>query len=159
MSLLRKATAASVGFARRYVENDLPAAVRFHILLNQSAEREAEPGFRIYLEDNDREYSCLTEEEVGGILFRDGRCPQWIDVSVQSHSTAETRVELLCCGRYIEDLHRTCYADRGMGPFGIKSPTLPPNYKEGIKFRLPIVPPCDPSHGDSAARSGMNQPG
>ena len=81
-NLLRKATAASIDFARRYVENDLPAAVRFHVLLNQSYDADATAEERVYPEDNGREYSCLREDQVVDEIFRDGRCPEWIDVHV-----------------------------------------------------------------------------
>lgn len=137
--LLRKATAASVNFARRYVENDLPEAVRFRVLLNQSADNPAETAVRMYPEDVGREFSGLSEEEVCNLLLRDGRCPQWVDVSVEAQSPTDTRVCLRCCGRFTDDTQRMYYSGGGMGPFGIKSPGLPLDFKEGTKFRVPMV--------------------
>ena len=154
MSLLAKATTASVDFARRYVENDLPEAVRFHVLLNQSYDGNATADERVYPEDDGREYSCLSAHEVGNALLRDGRCPEWIDISVEAQSATDTRVCLLCCGRFTDDQHRMYYTDRGMGPFGIKSPALPFGYKEGTRFRVPMVRPVASPNGGPAERFG-----
>jgi hypothetical protein len=138
LCLLTKATAASVDFARRFVENELPESVRFHVLLNQ--------------EDDGREFSFLSSETVADVLVRDGRCPEWIDVAVEAQGDHQTLVRLLCCGRFTGDESRMYYARQGTGPFGIKSPNLPIDYVEGMRFRLPKVQPLfAPDRGECSA--------
>lgn len=153
IGLLREATAYSVEVARRFVENELPEPVRFHVVLNQSFDGNASADERVYPADDGREYVCLTEAAVGDALVRDGRCPEWIDISVEAQSAAETHVRLLCCGRYTADLRRMYYADRGTGPFGIKSPDLPVGFTPGVRFKVPTLQPCESTNGGPAVRS------
>jgi hypothetical protein len=154
IGLLTKVTAASVDFARRYVENDLTETVRFHVLLNQSYDGNAKADERLYPEDDGREFSSLTLEAVVDVLVRDGRCPEWIDVAVEAHGDDHTLMRLLCCGRYTDDESRMFYTRQGTGPFGIKSPNLPFGYAEGTKFRIPKVQPCASPIGGPAAPFG-----
>jgi hypothetical protein len=139
LELLRTATASSVAGARRLVENELPELVRYHVLLNQSFDGHADSEDRVFPEDEGREFLCLSEEEVADVLLRDGQCPAWIDIFVEAQSKNDTRVCLLSCGRFTEDKGRMYYSARGMGPFGVKSPALPPDFKDGTKFSLPVI--------------------
>ena len=136
--LFREATEASVEFARRYVENELPSAVRFHVLLNQSSDK----SHSTYPGDEGRELTCLAEKNAVNVLFRDGRCPAWIDVVVEAVSTRETRVRLRCCGRFVNSPQQMYYTRQGTGPFGIKGPNVPVDFKDRVKFPLPVVQPC-----------------
>jgi hypothetical protein len=141
IGFLAKASASSLDFARRYVENELPETLRYHVLLNQSFDGNAKPDERVYPEDDRREYPSLLAEAVADLLLRDGRCPEWIDVAVEAQAEDYTQMRLLCCGRYTDDQSRMYYTRQGTGPFGIKSPNLPPGYREGTRFRLPMVQP------------------
>ena len=96
MSRLAKATNASVDFARRYVENDLPETVRFHVLLNQSYDGNAGADDRVDPEDDGRELPSVTPDGVADALVRDGRCPEWIDVAVEAEGGDHTLIRLLC---------------------------------------------------------------
>ena len=139
IDLLAKASASSVEFARRYVENDLADGCRYHVLLNQSCDKRAIVEEGMYPEDDGIEYASLSSEEAADVVHREGRWPEWIDVSVEAEGAGYTLVRLLCCGRYTDDIQRMYYADRGMGPFGIKSPDLPRGYADGTKFVVPRV--------------------
>lgn len=154
MSLLAKATNASVDFARRYVENDLPETVRFHVLLNQSYDGNAGADDRVYPKDDGCELPSVTPDGVADALVRDGRCPEWIDVAVEAEGSDHTLMRLLCCGRYTNDESRMYYTRQGTGPFGIKSPNVPFGYAEGSKFRIPKVQPCAPPNGGPATYLG-----
>ena len=141
IEFLAKASASSLDFARRYVVNELPETLRYHVLLNQSFDDNAKPDERVYPEDDRCEYPSLPAEAVADLLLRDGRCPEWIDVAVEAQAEDYTQMRLLCCGRYTDDQSRMYYTRQGTGPFGIESPNLPPGYREGTKFRLPMVRP------------------
>jgi hypothetical protein len=147
IEFLSKASMSSLAFARRYVENDLPDTLRYHVVLNQSYDGKAETAERVYPEDDGREYASLAAAAVADVLLRDGRCPEWIDVAVEAQADDHTRMRLLCCGRYTEDDSRMYYTRQGTGPFGIKSPNLPPGYQEGTKFSVPKVQPCAAPNG------------
>lgn len=136
---LNLVAAEAVVFARAFVENELSDAVRFHVFLNQSHDGNATAQERVFPEDDGREFGCLTDQEVVDVLFRDGCCPEWIDVAVEGQSSTETRVRLLCCGRYTSDDRLLYYQDRKTRPFAVKSPDLPPRFEAGEKFRLPVI--------------------
>lgn len=124
-------------FGQRYVAQTLPFDFRYDVHLNQSCDDHATPDDVLYPGDNDRVVSCDSETDVVALVFRDGRCPQWIDVSAVRVGDTFTELRLLCCGRFTNDRDKLYYTDGGTGPFGIKSPALPPDYKEGTTFSLP----------------------
>lgn len=158
--LLERASASSLDFARRYVQNELSETLRYHVLLNQSCDDNAKPDERVYPEDDGREYPSLSADAVADLLVREGRCPEWIDVAVEMQADDHTRMRLLCCGRYTDDELRMYYTRQGTGPFGIKGPNLPPGYVEGTRFTIPVqacaVSNCDPATqlGDSGVTKG-----
>jgi len=134
--LLTEATAAALDCARQFVENELPDVVIYHVFLNQSHDADAEASFRVYPEDDGKQCCDLNDHELVTLLFRDGRCPVWIDIAAEAVGTGFTRMELLCAGRYSEHLERMYYTKNGTGPFGIKGPYFPAGYVEGAKFLL-----------------------
>jgi hypothetical protein len=134
--LLERASLAAIDFARQYVADELPKNLRFHLLLNQSCDDESTTDDRVYPEDKGKDIIEDTQESVIKHLLRDGKCPQWIDVSVEATGNDFTLIELICCGRYTSDPAKMYYHDRGMGPFGIKSPVLPPDYDGKTKFMI-----------------------
>ena len=152
MILLTDAAASSVDFARRFVENRLPKAVRFHVLLNQSYDGNAEADERVYPEDDKREFHSITADAVADLLVRDERCPEWIDVAVEAEGNDYTLIRVLCCGRYTDDESRMYYTRQGTGPFGIKSPDLPFGYSEGTKIQMPKVQPVTPPNSRGLGR-------
>jgi hypothetical protein len=137
--LLLTATNHAVRFAERYVVQELPSAIKYHVLLNQSFDGGATSEEILYPEDDGGDVLCDSTAAVVTLLYRDGRCPEWIDVSVEAVGTGFTLLNLLCCGRYTNDRQKMYYSERGLGPFGIKSPLLPPDHVEGSKFVIPSV--------------------
>ena len=137
--LLLKASEHAVRFGERYVVQELPSTFRYHVQLNQSFDGNATSDEVLYPEDGGKEAVRVSAETVVALLFRDGRCPEWIDVNVEAVGTGFTLLSLLCCGRYTNDRKKMYYEDQGLGPFGIKSPYLPPDYVEGTKFDIPHV--------------------
>ncbi|MCA9146947.1 MAG: hypothetical protein H6821_02915 [Planctomycetaceae bacterium] len=135
--LLIASSFLAVRFGQRYVSQTLPFDFRYDVRLNQSCDDHATPDDVLYPDDNDRVVSCDSESDVVALLFRDGRCPQWIDISAARVGETFTEMRLLCCGRFTNDRDKLYYTRGGTGPFGIKSPVFPPDYKEGTKFLLP----------------------
>jgi len=138
---LDKATLAAVAFALRYVSDQLAPQYHYQILLNQSCDDGATPDDRIYPGDDGKKVIEKTVEGVTTLLVRDGRCPQWIDTSVEAVGPDFTLIQLICCGRFTGDSKTMYYTDRGMGPFGIKSPVMPPGCDGKTKFSLKKVQP------------------
>ena len=98
---------------------------------NQSFDGNTTTDEVVFPEDNGREVNAASAEEVLKLLYRDGCCPEWIDIAAEAVGQDFTLLRLLCCGRFTNDLRKMYYQDRGMGPFGIKSPALPPDFAEG----------------------------
>jgi hypothetical protein len=92
--------------------------------------------FDIYPEDNGRILKNLKDKEVINLLCRDNKVPVWIDISVESATNQFTIFQLLCAGRYSDNRKEFYYEKNGSGPFSIKSPVFPVDYKEGTKFQL-----------------------
>lgn len=132
-------TAASfdaLRFGQEYVSNRLSLKLTYVAVLNQSYDENRKEDEVVYPEDDGKIVPCATEREVVDLLYRKCRCPQWIDISVAGADKTATLLRLLCCGRYHHDETRLYYYQRGTQPFGIKSPDLPPGWKDGNKFKL-----------------------
>ena len=134
--LLLGASYASYKFAKKYVKNNLKAEFKYDLELNASHDNIELKQFDIYPEDNGKKHYNLTDREVIEILCKNNKVPVWIDIGVSKSDRRKTTFNLLCSGRYSNDKNEFYYNDNGSGPFGIKSSILPPDYKEGTKFRI-----------------------
>lgn len=134
--LLSAATDRAKQFALQYIKNKLPADNAYHIRLSLSYDDPALTQFDIYPEDNGKTIPMADATTVVSILVRKGKVPVWIDISVTEIIKGKTILTLLCAGRYSDNEKEFYYNERGAGPFGVKSPDLPANYKEGAKFRI-----------------------
>lgn len=124
-------------FASPMVQDILPFAFRYSVVLNQSCDDGREADETVYPGDDHQIHDDLSADNVIQLLCRDSKVPQWIDISVVFCSDAHTHLSLLCCGRYHSDEHRLYYFDKGTQPFGIKSPSLPAGFISGDRIRLP----------------------
>jgi hypothetical protein len=124
-------------FAATMVRDKLPFEFRYCAVLNSSYDDNREADEIVYPEDDRLIHEDLDANEVVELLCRDERVPQWIDIAVGFSRRSHSHMSLLCCGRYHADDKRLYYFNQGTQPFGIKSPILPPLYKDGARFRLP----------------------
>src|SRR4051794_29397162 len=124
---LQTATAIAVEFARDMVHQSLPAEVVYRVHPNQSYDGHPRLGDEvIFPGDSLPEGSHLgpcSVAEVADFLWRDGRVPEWIDISVETVVENCTVVRLQCCGRFSAEDQRLYYRGAAdVAPFGIKSP-------------------------------------
>jgi len=138
--LINGASFFSFKFAEQYLKNDLIPEFRYDVFLNTSKDDPSFTQFDVYPEDNERIEKGLTDKEVRDLIYRNGKVPVWIDISVYKSDKKTTTFKLLCAGRYSDNKEEFYYHKGGTGPFGIKSPNLPVDYKEGRKFKLETKP-------------------
>lgn len=136
LGLLEQSTTMAYGFARQYVTNDLPASFQYDVILNASADDPGLTGFDIYPDDNGKKITLIDSGKVVELLCRKNKIPVWIDISVDRIHKGSTVFRLLCAGRYTDNELELYYRKNGTGPFGIKSPTLPPGYIAGQQFKI-----------------------
>lgn len=135
--LLTLATNAAYEFAKNYVLDDLPNNFTYTVKLNSSCDNPLLTQFDTYPADDNKTVEYITAAEAVDLLCRKNKVPVWIDINVHAVHRKHTVLELLCAGRYTDDLNELYYQKRGSGPFGIKSSVLPPAYqKNGKKFSL-----------------------
>jgi hypothetical protein len=143
----REAVEASVAFAATMARQHLPASRCF--LIEPNASFDENP-----LKDDEQRYpgdslppgrmlGPLTFEQALAWLWRDGKVPEWVDVSVHNADRRHTYMRVVCCGRFT-GLERLLYYQRlgGRAPFGVKSPVFPPDVnfeavRAGARFDLP----------------------
>ena len=133
---LHGASLGAIKLAEDYIKNRLSFNIDYHLILNVSTDDPKLKNFDVYPDDKDIIYNNLSSNEVVDILYRKGKVPVWIDFNVKSSSRNKTTLRLSCAGRYSNDKEQFYYNGNGSGPFGIKSPNLPFNLKEGKKFKL-----------------------
>ncbi len=134
---LIEATTYAIDFARDFVSDALPNSLRYYLLLNQSNDRHSTEAMVLYPEDDGIILSHETAGEVVSTIYREGRCPVWIDISVRAIEGHETCIQLLCAGRYVTDDNLLYHRGRSTYPFSVKSPPLPPGHDRAQKFLLP----------------------
>ncbi|NJK90384.1 MAG: hypothetical protein HC904_00255 [Blastochloris sp.] len=64
------------------------------------------------------------------ILYGDGSFPRWVDISVLDSEEASTVFYLTHSEDRTREVEKTTYFARGQGPFGIKSPILPKDWRD-----------------------------
>lgn len=133
-------------FARAYIEEPLPDAVRFRVELNASYDGHADETVKLYPEDSAperrAELADVDAETAFATLYRDGRVPEWINLSVEDATDAHTIVELTVCGRFTDDDARLYHQQESLPPFHVLGPALPPEYEEGVRFSLHLSKAC-----------------
>jgi hypothetical protein len=91
------------------------------------------------LPDPLNDYLEMTEEEVIRYLWRDGKVPAWVNVSVRAQDRRYTYIALECCGRYTDHEDFIYHHWGGCPPFQVQSPPMPIGWKgveEDGKFDL-----------------------
>ena len=119
--------------AREHVFNHLPDEYRYLLFPNQSYDghpleadeevfpHESLPG-RKYL-------GPLDLEQVIDRLWRDGRVPEWINVSLEACDANWSYLQLDCCGRFTATEELLYHRGQGRQPFQVLSPNLPPHWE------------------------------
>lgn len=134
---LSDAVTTARDLARTMVRETLPDAMTFCVELNCSfPDAELHPDEVAYPEDDGREVLDCAFEEVLALLWRSGRVPSWVDVSVLGVSERHTRVALRCCGRFTSSEAPLYHVAEGRPPFHVLSPALPPDWQPGQRFAL-----------------------
>ncbi|RYE23052.1 MAG: hypothetical protein EOP51_11670 [Sphingobacteriales bacterium] len=135
--LLSKATAEAKAFASRYIKNQLRENNAYRIQLNISEDDPALTQFELYPEDKGTVIEWVDSDTVLSTLLRKGKVPVWIDIAVLEIDRNTTLLSLMCAGRYSGEESQFYYRDSERAPFGVKSPNLPIDYKEGVQFAIP----------------------
>ena len=132
---LARASELSHGFAKDFVLDVLPDAFKYFVRLNQSYDGNPLREGEVTFPDDVQKHGCcvgpVDADKVACLLWREGKVPEWIDISVWGTDQQNTYFELLCCGRFTarEDLLYYRWnnsKDLPVAPFGVKGPRYPP---------------------------------
>lgn len=130
---LIKATEQVLPFSREFVTNALPSSCRYLIFPNQSYDgNPLHDDEQLFPEESLPAGDFLgpfEAEQVVEYLWRDGKVPEWINVTVYSYDERHTYLELLCCGRFTSTEGLLYHGMEGYQPFHILGPNLPPNWE------------------------------
>lgn len=133
-ALLDTSTADAIAFARSMVLDELPDSYTYCVFPNQSCDEHREADEVVYPDDSLdglHDYIEMGRDDCIRFLYRDGRVPEWIDISVGAVDYDFTYIYLRCCGRFTANDERLYYKQFDRGPFGIKSPAIPPHIELG----------------------------
>lgn len=114
--------------------NAVPEGDRYFIILNSSFDGNAlAPGEHLF-PDHDRPQVdarvARSVEEVVERLWRDGRVPEWIDITPYEVQGDFLYSELRCCGRFTDQEALLYHRKEGYPPFHIFGPVLPVGYRD-----------------------------
>jgi hypothetical protein len=127
---LRMAAEKALKFARHFVVQTLPGQMAFRVYPSQSYDGNPrvsdEQVFPEESLEHGRFYGPWSFAEVVAFLWRNGKIPEWVDISVESEDACRTIMALLCCGRFTADEELLYHRSGGCPPFAIKSPNIPP---------------------------------
>jgi len=127
-------------FAQRFVHETLPEALLLRVELNSSNDSQPLCGDeRVFVDDSApaRRHHTVTVDDAVSLLWRDGRVPEWINLTVVGIVDDVTIVEALCCGRYTGDDGQLYYErDGAPSPFQVLGPELPDDHVDGERFSI-----------------------
>jgi hypothetical protein len=136
----------AIPFSQKFVTNPLPSNCLSFLYPNMSYDgnplvddEQIFPEDGSGLSEEKPYFGALTESEVVEFLWRNGKVPEWINITVSTYDAKFTYLELLCCGRFTETEKRLYHTFEGYPPFHVLGPDLPPGWKsieESGKFDL-----------------------
>jgi hypothetical protein len=151
-TFLRHLVAASeaiIPFSRQYLIDTLPKESRYFVVPNCSYDGNPRRGDEVvYPEDWDgcpeAGWGPWDAEQVVAYLWRDGKVPEWVDVTVTAADDTFTYLTLTCCGRFTAQEELLYYRPggpfaTGHHPFVGMGPSVPPRWtslEESGKFAL-----------------------
>lgn len=149
---LREVGGHVVRIAREHVLQQLSDNFAFRVYPNQSFDGHPRVGDEHVFPDeilSQGDYlGPWSVEEVVAYLWRDGKVPEWIDASVEAEDGQRSLIGLRCCGRFTASEESLYYRSGGFAPFSIKSPVLPPGWKDveasgrfDLHWRASYLPP------------------
>jgi len=127
------ATERVMPFSREYVKNPLPDNCRYLVFPNQSYDGNPLVSDEQIFSDESLpqgEYlGPFESHDVIKYLWRDGKVPEWVNVTIYSYDKQHTYLELRCCGRFTATDEALYHSVEGIPPFHVLGPHLPPNWK------------------------------
>ncbi len=134
------AASKAVEFARTLVTNNLPDKVRYVVYLGASYDgNPLEDGEVTFPDDAAKKENIFDEcSDVVNLLWRDGKVPEWINVTVLSETRDYTNIKLECCGRFSNKVDQMYHAHEGRAPFHVLGPPVPSgvDFSKGEKYKL-----------------------
>lgn len=126
----REAIRRAYECAKRYVFNNLDLPFRFRVKLGASYDgNPLVSDETTFPEDYTERERCFSEpDQVTDLLWREGKVPEWINVSIKQVDASHVFFEVLCCGRYSTDKEMLYHHREGIVPFHVLGPPLPTDY-------------------------------
>jgi len=132
-SRLVQAGEYAVKVAREHVVQALPEEVLFRVYpVAWDTEKVYDAGETVFPNESlpwGKFLGPWGAEEAAVYLCRDGKVPVWIDAAVEAEDGTHSIVGLRCCGRFTTSEDLLYHRQRGLPPFAIKSPPLPPKWE------------------------------
>ena len=130
---LAKGTEAVRRNSVQFCWNDLPIENRYFILLNSSFDgNPLAPGEHIFPNHDWPQADtqvARTADEVVERLWRDGKIPEWIDITPYEAEQDLLYFELRCCGRFTANEAHLYHKQEGYPPFHKFGPIEPVGYR------------------------------
>jgi hypothetical protein len=133
---LDRASFSAKNFAENYVVNTLHKNFRYDVILCAPNDGSNLEGYEEYRAGKSKRKYDLTNKEAADLIYRKEGVPIWIDISVVKTDENKTTINLLCSSEISMNEEQLYYHESGSAPFGVKSPNLPFNFKEGKKFKI-----------------------
>ena len=138
-----EASMKAIAWAHLHIVNYLPSSFSYLIYPNHSYDGNPLQGDEeLFPEDSVPLGNFIgprSFEEAFHFLWRNGKVPEWVDVSVQACDADLSYIQLRCCGRFTALEKLLYHKFEGYQPFHVQSPPVPPNWKsleESGKFDL-----------------------
>jgi hypothetical protein len=131
---LKRGTEALREDIARYCWNQLPEGDRYFVLLNSSFDgNPLAPGEHIFPDHATAQTDvrvAWTAEEVVERLWRNGKIPEWIDITPYEADADFLYSELRCCGRFTDEEVHLYHKQEGYPPFHKFGPIFPVGYRD-----------------------------
>jgi hypothetical protein len=131
---LKSATDAVRENIARFCWNEVPGRDRYFIILNSSYDGNPLAAGECIFLDHDRPQTdtrvARTAEDVVERLWRNGKVPEWIDITPYEIDADFLYSELRCCGRFTDEEVHLYHKKEGYPPFHRFGPIFPVGYRD-----------------------------
>lgn len=129
---LAQASERAILSARAHVSNHIPDEHLYLLFPNQSYDgNPLEADEEIFPKESlpqGKYLGPLDFDQVVDHLWRGGKVPEWINVSLEACDDHLSYIQLLCCGRFRATEELLYHQREGRQPFHVLSPDLPPGW-------------------------------
>jgi len=130
---LKESSEKAIAFSRQFIIQNIPSDYSYRIFTNQSYdENPLIDDEEVFPDETLKKGTYLAKrniQDVSAYLWRDGKVPEWINMTIHDFKKYHTFIALECCGRFTKNDALLYHHHGGWPPFHLLGPATPPDWE------------------------------